>query len=97
MTQTLRWAGPVLSGKPAGGYDTGTLAADLAALRDALGHQRFAVAGHDAGVPAEDLVQRGIDHAAEGARHGPVPAGQEREGIRAGSEGRSRMSWWTSR
>ena len=39
-----------LSGKPRDGYDTGTLAADLAALMDALGHQRFAVAGHDTGM-----------------------------------------------
>ena len=39
-----------LSGKPGDGYDTGTLAADLAALMDALGHQRFAVAGHDTGM-----------------------------------------------
>jgi pimeloyl-ACP methyl ester carboxylesterase len=39
-----------LSGKPAGGYDTGALAADLAALMDALGHERFAVAGHDTGM-----------------------------------------------
>jgi pimeloyl-ACP methyl ester carboxylesterase len=39
-----------LSGKPAGGYDTGTLAADLAALMDGLGHGRFAVAGHDTGM-----------------------------------------------
>src|SRR6516165_73701 len=39
-----------LSGKPPGGYDTGTLAADLVALMDALGHRRFAVAGHDTGM-----------------------------------------------
>jgi pimeloyl-ACP methyl ester carboxylesterase len=39
-----------LSGKPPGGYDTGTLAADLITLMDALGHQRFAVAGHDTGM-----------------------------------------------
>ena len=39
-----------LSGKPADGYDTGTLAGDLAALMDALGHRRFAVAGHDTGM-----------------------------------------------
>jgi pimeloyl-ACP methyl ester carboxylesterase len=38
-----------LSGKPAGGYDTGTLAGDLVALMDALGHERFAVIGHDTG------------------------------------------------
>jgi pimeloyl-ACP methyl ester carboxylesterase len=39
-----------LSGRPADGYDTGTLASDLAALMDALGHRRFAVAGHDTGM-----------------------------------------------
>jgi pimeloyl-ACP methyl ester carboxylesterase len=42
--------GTGLSGKPPGGYDTGTLAGDLVALMDALGHQRFAVAGHDTGM-----------------------------------------------
>jgi pimeloyl-ACP methyl ester carboxylesterase len=42
--------GTGLSGKPADGYDTGTLASDLAALMDALGHRRFAVAGHDTGM-----------------------------------------------
>jgi pimeloyl-ACP methyl ester carboxylesterase len=39
-----------LSGQPGDGYDTGTLAGDLAALMDALGHERFAVAGHDTGM-----------------------------------------------
>ena len=39
-----------LSGMPEDGYDTGTLAADLAALMDTLGHRRFAVAGHDTGM-----------------------------------------------
>src|SRR6185436_6370897 len=38
-----------LSDKPADGYDTGTLAADLVALMNALGHERFALAGHDTG------------------------------------------------
>jgi pimeloyl-ACP methyl ester carboxylesterase len=42
--------GAGLSGKPAGGYDAATLADDLAALMDVLGHQRFAVAGHDTGL-----------------------------------------------
>ena len=42
--------GTGLSGRPADGYDTGTLAADLVALMDALGHRRFAVAGHDTGM-----------------------------------------------
>jgi pimeloyl-ACP methyl ester carboxylesterase len=42
--------GTGLSGKPGDGYDTATLAADLAALMDALGHPRFAVAGHDTGM-----------------------------------------------
>ena len=39
-----------LSSKPPDGYDTATLASDLVALMDALGHQRFAVAGHDTGM-----------------------------------------------
>jgi pimeloyl-ACP methyl ester carboxylesterase len=39
-----------LSDNPAGGYDTGTLAGDLVAMMDALGHQRFAVVGHDTGL-----------------------------------------------
>src|SRR5512146_1160717 len=38
-----------LSDKPMSGYDTGTLASDLVAMMDALGHQRFAVVGHDTG------------------------------------------------
>ncbi|MFE0627596.1 alpha/beta fold hydrolase [Streptomyces sp. NPDC058864] len=39
-----------LSDKPRGGYDTRTLAGDLIALMDALGHERFAVVGHDTGM-----------------------------------------------
>jgi pimeloyl-ACP methyl ester carboxylesterase len=39
-----------LSGKPTDEYDTGTLAGDLVALMDALGHRRFALAGHDTGM-----------------------------------------------
>ena len=39
-----------LSDKPEEGYDTGTLANDLAGLMDALGHQRFAVIGVDTGM-----------------------------------------------
>lgn len=38
-----------LSDKPAGGYDTGTQARDLIGLMDALGHDTFAVVGHDTG------------------------------------------------
>src|SRR3954452_14685487 len=34
-----------LSDKPEGGYDTGYQAADMIALMDALGHERFAVVG----------------------------------------------------
>jgi pimeloyl-ACP methyl ester carboxylesterase len=40
-----------LSDKPQDGYDTGTLAGDLVALMDALGHQRFALYGTDVGMP----------------------------------------------
>jgi alpha-beta hydrolase superfamily lysophospholipase len=38
-----------LSDKPPGGYDTATLAGDLVALMEALGHQRFALVGFDCG------------------------------------------------
>jgi pimeloyl-ACP methyl ester carboxylesterase len=40
-----------LSDKPRDGYDTGTLARDLVALMDALGHHRFALYGTDVGMP----------------------------------------------
>jgi len=40
-----------LSGKPRDGYDTATLANDLVALMDALGHRRFALYGTDVGMP----------------------------------------------
>jgi pimeloyl-ACP methyl ester carboxylesterase len=39
-----------LSDKPGDGYDSASLAGDLSALMDALGHARFAVAGHDIGM-----------------------------------------------
>jgi pimeloyl-ACP methyl ester carboxylesterase len=39
-----------LSDKPEDGYDTGTLAGDLVAMMDALGHQRFALYGTDTGL-----------------------------------------------
>lgn len=38
-----------LTDKPQDGYDPGTLASDLVALMDALGHERFALVGHDIG------------------------------------------------
>ena len=39
-----------LSEQTTTGYDSATLAADLAALMTALGHQQFAVVGHDTGL-----------------------------------------------
>ena len=39
-----------LSDKPEEGYDTGTLAGDLVALMETLGHQRFALYGTDTGM-----------------------------------------------
>lgn len=39
-----------LTGKPAGGYDTGSLARDVIALMDALRFERFAVVSHDVGM-----------------------------------------------
>jgi pimeloyl-ACP methyl ester carboxylesterase len=40
-----------LSGKPTDGYDSASLAGDLVALMDALGHERFAMYGTDTGMP----------------------------------------------
>jgi pimeloyl-ACP methyl ester carboxylesterase len=40
-----------LSDKPEDGYDSGTLAGDLVALMDALGHERFTLYGTDTGMP----------------------------------------------
>jgi pimeloyl-ACP methyl ester carboxylesterase len=45
-----------LSDKPADGYDTGTLAGDLVALMDALGHHEFALYGTDTGMPIAHAV-----------------------------------------
>lgn len=39
-----------LTDKPADGYDAATMANDLIGLMDALGHERFAVVGHDIGL-----------------------------------------------
>jgi len=39
-----------LSDRPEGGYDTRTLANDVIALADALGHERFAIVGFDTGM-----------------------------------------------
>jgi pimeloyl-ACP methyl ester carboxylesterase len=38
------------SDKPGAGYDTGSLAADLVAVMEELGHQEYAVLGHDVGM-----------------------------------------------
>lgn len=46
---TVDQRGIGLSDKPQDGYDAGTLAGDLGALMDALGHERFALVGHDTG------------------------------------------------
>jgi pimeloyl-ACP methyl ester carboxylesterase len=49
-----------LSDKPEDGYDTGTHARDLVALMDALGHQQFAVVGHDTGFAISYALA--VDH-----------------------------------
>ena len=50
-----------LSDKPREGYDTATLANDLVGLMDALGHDRFAIVGHDTGFAIAYAVA--ADHA----------------------------------
>ena len=58
-----------LSDKPEDGYDTGTLAGDLVALMDALGHERFAVVGHDTGFAISYALA--ADHPRPGRPRGP--------------------------
>jgi haloacetate dehalogenase len=48
------------SDRPAEGYDKRTMAADIAALAKALGHERFALAGHDRGALV--AFRAGLDH-----------------------------------
>ena len=48
------------SSKPAGGYDKRTMAADVVGLARALGHERFALAGHDRGALV--AFRAGLDH-----------------------------------
>lgn len=52
-----------LSDKPEEGYDTGTLASDMIGLMDALGHDRFAVIGHDTGLRLATPLQQTIQTA----------------------------------
>jgi pimeloyl-ACP methyl ester carboxylesterase len=42
--------GAGLSDKPSGDYDLATLAADMVGLMEVLGHERFAMVGHDVGM-----------------------------------------------
>jgi len=57
-----------LTDKPQDGYDTGTLAGDLASVMDELGHRRFAVVGHDTGFAISYALA--ADHADRVARVG---------------------------
>lgn len=64
-----------LSDKPEDGYDTATLANDMVAAMDALGHERFAVVGCDTGLliayaVAADHPDR-VDHLVVG--EAPIP------------------------
>ena len=88
-----------LSDKPADGYDTGTLAADLVALMDALGHERFAVVGHDTGFAisyalAADHPER-VDRVA--LAEIPGPPGRGALAARCSSPRRSTTGCGTSR
>ena len=57
---TMDFLGFGLSDKPRDGYDTGSLANDLVALMDALGHRRFALYGTDTGMPIAYALA--VDH-----------------------------------
>nr|WP_296073566.1 alpha/beta hydrolase [uncultured Actinoplanes sp.] len=55
-----------LTDKPRSGYDSTTLANDMAALMSALGHKRYAVVGHDTGYVISYALA--ADHRANVAR-----------------------------
>ena len=65
-----------LSDKPDDGYDAGTLARDLAALMDELGHDRFALVGHDTGMVISYALAADFPRARRpgGTRRGARPA-----------------------
>jgi alpha/beta hydrolase fold len=63
-----------LSDKPRDGYDLGSLARDLAALMDALGHERFAVYGTDTGMPPRRSSPASPRRCRCSSRHCSTPA-----------------------
>jgi pimeloyl-ACP methyl ester carboxylesterase len=62
-----------LTDKPQGGYDPGTIANDLVALMDALGHQRFAAVGTDTGLPISYALAADHPDRVERVALGEVP------------------------
>ncbi|WP_078628931.1 alpha/beta fold hydrolase [Streptomyces sp. 142MFCol3.1] len=62
-----------LTEKPKSGYDTRTLANDLVALMDALGHQRFSVVGHDTGMIISYALAADHPHRVESLTVAEVP------------------------
>ena len=75
-----------LTDKPKDGYDPGTIADDLVALMDALGHKRFALVGTDTGLP--------IAYALTADHPGPPPGRADRLAIRSPTVN-PRVSPWT--
>lgn len=66
--------GAGLSEKPTSGYDTGTVARDLVGLMDALGHERFAVVGHDTGFAVGYALAADHPHRVARAALAEIPA-----------------------
>jgi pimeloyl-ACP methyl ester carboxylesterase len=62
-----------LSDKPEGGYDTGTQAADLVAMMEALGHSQFAVVGHDTGFAISYALAADHPHRVERVALAEIP------------------------
>jgi pimeloyl-ACP methyl ester carboxylesterase len=62
-----------LTDKPQDGYDSGTLAGDMVALMDALGHERFAVVGHDTGFIISYALAADHPHRAERLALAEIP------------------------
>ncbi len=73
-----------LTDKPADGYDTGTVARDLVALMDALGHERFAVVGHDTGFAVSYALASDFPERVERVALAEIPGPADRRRVAAG-------------
>ena len=81
-----------LSEKATKGYDTTTLAKDLAALMTELGHERFAVVGHDTGMVISYALAHDFPTGWHGSRWPRFPDRRQRRALRLPSSTTTTMT-----